>query len=422
MTRHPSRLFTSVSAVVMLITLITAEPESRTPSSAQDDKASSNPWNLPARHLVVHEWGTFTSIAGRNGGPVEWRPLAGPTDLPSFVYDLGGAEANRGLRHGYQCVKCQEWAVRMETPVLYFYAARETTVSVSVNFMRGLISEWYPQARSALHGSENSYVDWGRIKVLPDTVLPDATTSLPVEARPSHYYAARETDSSLVRVCGGQKQEVEKFLFYRGVGNFDLPLKVKLDGDRLTLNNMGRDPIASLIVFENRNGLIGYRVGELRDGKLVVERPALDQTQDAVEGQLVTLLTKEGLYEREAQAMVATWRDSWFEEGLRVFYVVPRALTDKTLPLRIDPQPTELVRVLVGRTEVITPEMEQAIQKQLEPLDTASPDLHSIMMQVIRTHGRFAEPVLKEMLEKTDNERLRNYLNQILRSSRAALE
>jgi hypothetical protein len=137
---------------------------------------------------------------------------------------------------------------------------------------------------------------------------------------------------------------------------------------------------------------------------------------------LAARLTESGLYPKEARAMVATWRDSWFEEGLRVCYVVPRPLTDKTLPLRIEPQPAHLVRVLVGRTEVITPEMEQAIQQQLEPLTDDAPDLHSVTMQVIRSHGRFAEPILKEMIEKTGNERLRNYLKQIVQTSRAALE
>jgi len=136
----------------------------------------------------------------------------------------------------------------------------------------------------------------------------------------------------------------------------------------------------------------------------------------------VTWLVGFGLYEKEARAMVATWRDSWFEEGLRVFYVVQRPLTDKTLPLRVEPQPAHLVRVLVGRTEVITQEMEQAIQQQLEPLTGDAPDLHSVTMQVIRSHGRFAEPILKEMIEKTGNERLRNYLKQIVQTSRAALE
>ena len=28
--------------------------------------------------LTVHEWGTFTSIAGRDGQAMEWQPLTGP--------------------------------------------------------------------------------------------------------------------------------------------------------------------------------------------------------------------------------------------------------------------------------------------------------------------------------------------------------
>jgi hypothetical protein len=412
MIRNPSRFVTHWLAAVMMITLITAKPESRA-----QHKASSKSTNPSARRLVVHEWGTFTAIAGRDGKPVEWRPLTGPSDLPSFVYDLGGAQEGKGLRHGGQCFKCAPSLIRMETPVLYFYADREMTLSVNVRFLHGILTEWYPQARNASNGEPYSFIDWGRI-----TVLPGAAESLPVEPKASHYYAARETDAALVRVCSKQEQQHEKFLFYRGVGNFDLPLSVRLEGERLAINNTSRDAVASFIVFESRNGQIGYRIGELRDGELVIERPALNQTQDGVERQLVSLLTNEGLYEKEAQAMVATWRDSWFEDGLRVFYVVPRALTDKTLPLSIDPQPAELVRVLVGRMEVITPEIEEAIRKQLEPLNDASPDLHSITMQVIRAHGRFAEPILKEILEKTGNERWRNYLNQIIHSSRAALE
>ena len=35
--------------------------------------------------LVVHEWGTFTSVAAPDGQSVDWRPLDGPQDLPCFV-------------------------------------------------------------------------------------------------------------------------------------------------------------------------------------------------------------------------------------------------------------------------------------------------------------------------------------------------
>ncbi|HJQ22794.1 MAG TPA: hypothetical protein VKA60_02685 [Blastocatellia bacterium] len=416
MIRNASRRFAPLVSGLMLIALIAAKPESRTPQAAQQVKPNSKSGET-AKRLTVHEWGTFTSIAGRDGKPVEWRPLTGPSDLPSFVYGLGGEQEARGLRHGRQCLKCEEATIRMETPVLYFYAPRELTVSVSVWFPQGKITEWYPQARGMFNGDSGGSVIWGQIKVLPD-----ATQALQVEANASHYYAARQTDAALVQVCGQQTQEVEKFLFYRGVGNLDLPLAVHLAGEQLAIYNLGRDRVATCIVFESRNGQMGYSVVHPRDGELMIERPTLDQTREGIERELVTLLTSEGLYEKEAQAMVATWRDSWFEDGLRVFYVVPRRLTDQSLQLNIEPRPTELVRVLVGRTEVITPEMEQAIRRQLEPLNDASPDLSSVAMQVIRSHGRFAEPILKEMIEKTTDERQRRALEQILRSSRAALE
>src|SRR5262245_65977662 len=35
--------------------------------------------------LTVHEWGTFTAVAGEDGRPVQWMALSGPSDLPCFV-------------------------------------------------------------------------------------------------------------------------------------------------------------------------------------------------------------------------------------------------------------------------------------------------------------------------------------------------
>ena len=86
--------------------------------------------------LTAHEWGTFTSIAGRDGSAVEWLPLTGSTDLPGFVEHFRYNGFKLGLRG----------TVRMETPVLYFYDSRQETVSVKVSFAKGLITEWYPHA------------------------------------------------------------------------------------------------------------------------------------------------------------------------------------------------------------------------------------------------------------------------------------
>src|SRR6266576_7086211 len=69
--------------------------------------------------FIVHEWGTFTSIAGKDGVALEWRPLNGSSDLPKFVHTM--QKEGFGLRHSRS--KDQISAlIRMETPVIYFYA------------------------------------------------------------------------------------------------------------------------------------------------------------------------------------------------------------------------------------------------------------------------------------------------------------
>ncbi len=95
---------------------------------------AQSPSSDPA--LTAHEWGTFTSIAGKDGRAATWLPLTGSTDLPAFVEHFQTPDFKGGLRG----------TVRMETPVLYFYSNRETTISVHVSFAQGLITEWYPHA------------------------------------------------------------------------------------------------------------------------------------------------------------------------------------------------------------------------------------------------------------------------------------
>jgi hypothetical protein len=143
-----------------------------------------------APDLTVHEWGTFTSVAGESGAPVPWASLAAPSDLPCFVYRLSA-----------QCVKCNSTSmVRMETPVLYFYSARPTTVSVHVELPSGVITEWYPKAtgvpKDVTYGNGGK-IDWGPIEVVPG-----ATPSFLTDGSDSHYYPARNTDSA---AAGGRR-------------------------------------------------------------------------------------------------------------------------------------------------------------------------------------------------------------------------
>ena len=60
----------------------------------------------------------------------------------------------------------------METPVLYFYAGRETTVNVRVRFREGAITEWFPRAVVApgvggIFPNAESTIVWRNVKLMP---------------------------------------------------------------------------------------------------------------------------------------------------------------------------------------------------------------------------------------------------------------
>jgi len=346
--------------------------------------------------LVVHEWGTFTSVAGSDGKPMVWRPLSGPTDLPSFVY-------RPDYRRGELAQTKVDFntTVRMETPVLYFYAGKETDVKVKVDFPNGAITEWYPKAASLkLRG-----LDWGRIRVRPG-----APDEFPREEAKSHYYPARETDAAPIQVKSPGLVQDEKFLFYRGVGWFNLPVKVSLTNEFVAVKNLGKDPVQA-ILFENRDGKTGFRVlGAVRD-EVTVAPPDLTQPASEAMAELERTLIKSGLFEKEARAMVNTWRDSWFEEGLRVFYLVPRAAADAILPLTLDPKPDELVRVFVGRAEILTPDMERRAKEIVK----AAGDDATKLWNELQPFGRFASPLLRRVWANVPQEQVPQPVRQILR-------
>ena len=285
--RNTIRLAIVFCSVLVIITGITIKL--RRASTANASKEN---------RLVVHEWGTFTSIAGKDGVALEWRPLNGSTDLPKFVHTM---QDRQGLRHVPG--KGEMTAlVRMETPVLYFYSDREMDITANVSFPKGKITEWYPQARSV-----NAGINWGTLKISPG-----AAFNLPADYSDNHYYAARETDAAPVQICGtsGKPVEREKFLFYRGVGSFDLPLAVTFTNNRLTLRNRSDEEISRLIVFENRNGKIGYRFVDSFSREITSERPELDKNVDALIRELKQTLVASGLYDKEADAMIKTWKNS----------------------------------------------------------------------------------------------------------------
>jgi hypothetical protein len=133
--------------------------------------------------------------------------------------------------------------------------------------------------------------------------------------------------------------------------------------------------------------------------------------------ELEKILVSEGLYEKEARAMLETWKDSWFEEGLRVFYVLTRKTTDKILPLNIEPKPKQIVRVMVGRAEVITPEMEQDVRRQVGFLRSGSAQTRAEAENYLKKYGRFYEPILKSLLAGEKNAKVRKQIEKLIELS-----
>lgn len=365
--------------------------------------------------VVVHEWGTFTTVAGVDGQAVKWLPLGGPTDLPCFVdvyknrvYKVLAGSSEAPVPITYEAARSSLVAtVRMETPVIYFYSDKPTAVGVRVKFPRGLITEWFPYAtvtQPQVHPevlsdpSVVSMIDWPYVEIAPGRQV-----TFPQGNGTSHYYAARATDAAPLRVGGND----EKFLFYRGVASFPVPISAALTEEGVKLTNLGTDPIPGVILLENRAGKLSFTTIGTLTGPTTVARPTAVSDVKELRAKLIEFLKGTGLYQREAEAMVETWRDSWFEEGTRVFYVVPPAAVDRILPLTVTPAPASVARVFVGRMELITPEALAMAQTALAANDIAT----------LEKRGRFLGPIADRLAEKmtsvSDRNRIRAMLNGV---------
>ncbi|MGJ8697478.1 MAG: hypothetical protein ACSHYF_14265 [Verrucomicrobiaceae bacterium] len=351
---------------------------------------------------TLHEWGTFTSVSGSDG-----QLLAGlkkeEEKLPGFVHALEGMRnvgpqmmskgffPNRPLRN----VK-----IKMETPVIYFYSDHPFQASVQVGFNGGSISQWFPQ-RSGGEGvpkikklrvegpfletpltdaqfEEGGGIDFathrqGEIRWDVEVMAPDASRGLTFKADETlNWLRPRNPKANVLKVG----EEYEDYLFYRGVGNFELPVTFSVDGaETLQIENHGDEAIPFLFVqevlpdrsvrYHSFDGGLGVATtvevpesGFTTGGK-DWKRPVYERMYEG--------LTATGLTAEESHGMIQTWWHSYFEQpGLRVFWIVPQGVTEDILPLEVSPAPKELVRVLVGRSEVLRPGFEAQLVKNFK--------------------------------------------------------
>jgi hypothetical protein len=346
--------------------------------------------------LVVHEWGTITTVHAADGTPAGGLNKIEKSEvLPKFVHvfepDHTRHDPAKRFAKGTNIPGRPDVTMRLETPVVYFHPPAggfAKPFDVTVRFRGGLINEFFPNAAASVSVDQeriaekmvaraiailwtgdllNNYVvgklEWKGV-MLHDTVVAPLTND-PIWLAPREVQAA----SVFVPDVG----EGERYLFYRGVAHLDALMQTKVGGGSVKLSApalltwMDSPSLAIPKVWladVRADGAIAFREG----GPLSLQKPkpgaplgslkrfaGADYLPGGVKPLRASLkrsLINHGLFADEAEAMLNTWKASYFEKpGLRVFYIVPREWIDHFLPLEVS-VPARVNRVIVGRIDL----------------------------------------------------------------------
>jgi hypothetical protein len=345
----------------------------------------------PPQRLTAHEWGTFTSLQAEDGHSIGGintddepapsfvhsvlRPLLVPLGNLPPGYTIGGKQV---IPMPYDPV-----TMRLETPVLYFHLPPEspmTHVNVAVSFRGGWLSQYYPDAQAdnpgldgtrALSAQTTSTLQWNDLQIAGSDCLRVGTPATPPVTTDPVWLAPRQVAAADLQTPFG---EAEHFLFYRGVGHLDAPIRIIRHADQLQLHsNLDPQLIAAplhvdyfWLVDIQPSGTLAFRQLSPLDlsldaAPIAAQTPAAFAPSDYSAAQLPALrssmqsaIAAEGLNTDEADALLNTWERSYFKSpGLRLFFMVPPTWTEAYLPLHI-PEASSIRRAMVGRIEIVS--------------------------------------------------------------------
>lgn len=395
----------------ILIGLVTASCSRRTHEEVRVETASTK--TAAPSPLVVHEWGTFTSMQGANGTSLDG--LQHETEaLPAFVHSRTTATPSPFHAYGDKSldVPAEHVNSKMETPVMYFYSTTPRHVSVHVDFEGGVMTQWFPRATATpavepsaqldVAAIPRSSLDWSIALTPIDRELPQ----IPAVSSDDPWAFARDVQAASVTTTdGGASNESERYLFYRGLGRLDLPIRIQVATEGLVVvRNDGDQPIpAAFLLDVGADGKGRFmQLGELAApmNKAFIwpkeqPRESANALVADLQKEMSATLVAQGLFPDEANAMVKTWSRTWFAaEGTRILYVEPRTLVDKILPLKIDPAPDALVRVLVGRHEFLTQEKKDWVAQALREVVSPTPSVSEAAKKKLASLARFLEPAV----------------------------
>jgi hypothetical protein len=274
--------------------------------------------------VVIHEWGTFTALQDDAGYAVSGINTD-DEPVPKFVHEIARmlliqpTEAPPSFFQG--APSCHpDVTMRLETPVLYVHAPEtfRGPLNVKVEFHGGWLTQFFPNAEADAPGIKGgafgrlpedtvSRLDWAGVQVGTKADGPNTEERV--------WLAPRRVNARTLTAADG---ESERFLFYRGVGHIDAPLRISRDDAAGVLEIAARDQDATSLQALRRlwlvdirsDGSAAFRFLTAPEGR-AVKTPAVfedadysKQTADSLRGSMRGELIREGLFADEAEALL----------------------------------------------------------------------------------------------------------------------
>jgi hypothetical protein len=182
---------------------------------------------------------------------------------------------------------------------------------------------------------------------------------VPDEQRFRWWKSLRDVPSAWLSSQG----EAERFLYYDGPTLAKSPHHVVLEPAQLAVTprnmflelykdlRLVRDSVEEReCIFIDATGqelrAIRFQVASKEAPKVVDLPQQTWLTGDAAETCLASILRERGLTDAEAEGLLVSWRDKFFQSaGKRLITVLSAADYDRFCPLQVRPKPTEIVRV-----------------------------------------------------------------------------
>jgi hypothetical protein len=374
--------------------------------------------------LVVHEWGTFTCLQEENGNSISGIN-SDEAPLPAFTHSIAPGDIPRFRGKSRTDLLRPDITMRLETPVIYFHPPKgmkePIIIDVRVTFKGGWLTEYFPDAEAdeVFQGMPLTSESTGRLKWLRLSVGTNGQGP-PTDSRV--WTAPRDVDAANLTAAGG---ESERYLFYRGIGHLDAPVRVLRIGTELALTSQ-LDPKTlkemtvggGWFVDSRPDGTLAFRrlnpfaltAGNQRAS---VRTSAEFEAGEFAPGNLGKLraemhkaIVADGLFADEAEALLNTWEVSYFKSaGQRVFFLVPAAWTNAVLPLDISRE-CKLQRTMIARIELVTPDHREALAAMAaagmpkQPLPTvanlaSTPVSDDPMTKAFYSLGRFRNALVR---------------------------